>query len=40
VVVKGEKRPESTGTNLYVTEALIFKTGPKKNEGFTFSGND
>jgi hypothetical protein len=37
VVVKGEKRPESAGTNLYVTEALIFKTAPKKNEGFKFS---
>jgi hypothetical protein len=37
VVVKGEKRPESAGTNLYVTEALIFKTAPKKNEGFKFT---
>jgi hypothetical protein len=37
VVMKGEKRPESAGTNLYVTEALIFKTAPKKNEGFKFS---
>jgi hypothetical protein len=37
VVVKGEKRPESAGTNLYITEALIFKTAPKKNEAFKFS---
>jgi hypothetical protein len=37
VVVKGEKRPESTGTKIYVSEALIFKTAPKKNEGFKYS---
>jgi hypothetical protein len=37
IVVKGEKRTESAGTDLYVTEALIFKTAPKKNENFKFS---
>jgi hypothetical protein len=37
VEVLGEKRPESAGTSFYVTEALIFKTAPKKNEGFKFS---
>jgi len=37
VVVKGEKRAESAGTNLYVSEALIFKTAPKKNADFKFS---
>ena len=37
LVVKGEKRPESQGTRLYVSEALVFKTAPKKNEVFKFS---
>lgn len=37
VVVKGEKRPEAKGSRLYVTEALIFKTAPKKNEDFKFT---
>jgi hypothetical protein len=37
VVVRGDKRPESAGTNLYVTEALIFKTAPKENENFRFT---
>lgn len=37
LVVKGEKRPESAGTRVYITAATIFKTGPKKNENFRFS---
>jgi len=37
LVVKGEKRPESMGTKLYITEALVFRTAPKKDEGFKFS---
>lgn len=37
VVVKGEKRPESLGTRLYVTEALIFRTAPKKSDSYKFS---
>ena len=37
LVVRGEKRPESAGTKIYVSEALIFKTAPKKNEDFRFS---
>lgn len=37
VVVKGEKRPESLGTRLYVTEALIFRTAPKKSDSYNFS---
>jgi hypothetical protein len=37
LVVKGEKRPESAGTKIYVSEALIFKSAPKKNVGFRFS---
>jgi hypothetical protein len=37
LVLTGQKRPESEGTRLYVTEALIFKTAPKKNETFRYS---
>jgi hypothetical protein len=37
LVVKGEKRPESAGTRVYVTSARIFKTESKKNVDFKFS---
>jgi len=37
IIVKGEKRPESEGTNVYLTGAIIFKTAQKKNEFFKFS---
>ncbi len=37
IVVKGEKRPESQGTRLYVTEALIFNTASKNNDIYKFS---
>jgi len=37
IVVKGEKRPESTGTRVYLTSATIFKTEAKHNESFKFS---
>jgi len=37
LVVKGEKRPEATGTRVYITSATIFNTAPKKNESFKFS---
>jgi hypothetical protein len=37
LVVKGEKRPESAGTRVYITSATIFKTAPKKNESYKFS---
>jgi hypothetical protein len=37
VVVKGEKRPESSGTNVYITSAIIFKTALKKSDTFKFS---
>jgi hypothetical protein len=37
VVVKGEKRPESSGSGIYITSATIFKTAPKKNEAYKFS---
>jgi hypothetical protein len=37
IIVKGEKRPESAGTRVYITSATIFKTAPKKNESWKFS---
>lgn len=37
IVVKGEKRPESEGTRVYITSATIFKTAAKKSESFKFS---
>ena len=37
LIVKGEKRPESDGTNVYITEAVVFKTADKINENYKFS---
>jgi len=37
VVVKGEKRPESSGTRVYISSATIFKTAQKKSDNFKFS---
>ena len=37
IVVKGEKRPESEGTNVYIASATLFKTAPKKSEGYKYS---
>ncbi len=37
LMVKGEKRPESAGSRVYITSATIFKTASKKNEAFKFS---
>lgn len=37
LVVKGEKRPESAGTRVYITSAIIFRTEEKKNESYKFS---
>jgi len=37
VVVRGEKRPEATAANLYLSKAVVFKTADKKNENFKFS---
>jgi hypothetical protein len=37
VAVKGEKRPESEGSRVYITSATIFKTAMKKNEIYKFS---
>jgi hypothetical protein len=37
LVVKGDKRPEATGSRVYITQAFIFKTAPKKNDNYKFS---
>jgi len=37
LVVKGEKRPESEGTRVYITQAFIYKTAPKKSDTYKFS---
>jgi hypothetical protein len=37
LVVKGEKRAESLGTKVYLTQALIFRTEPKKSDFWKFS---
>ncbi len=37
LVVRGDKRPESAGTRVYITSATIFKTAPKTNESYKFS---
>jgi hypothetical protein len=37
IIVKGEKRPESAGTRVYIRSATIFRTGPKKSESYKFS---
>jgi len=37
VVVKGEKRPESEGTRVYITSATIFKTAKKKSDTYKYS---
>jgi ADP-ribosylglycohydrolase len=36
IVVKGEKRPESENTRVYLTNAVIFRTEPKKSAGMQF----
>ena len=37
LVVKGEKRAESEGTNVYISEAIVFKTADKISDGYKFS---
>jgi len=37
VVVKGEKCPEATGANIYLAQAIVFKTEKKKNDTYKFS---
>ncbi len=36
LVVKGAKRPESQGTNVYIRNAVVFKTADKINETYKF----
>jgi hypothetical protein len=37
LIVRGEKRPESSGSRVYITEARIFRTEKKKNDDYRFS---
>jgi hypothetical protein len=37
LLVKGEKRPESMGTNVYITQAVTYKTAAKKSNTHKFS---
>jgi len=37
LAVKEEKNPESLGTNVYISQAVIYKTGPKKSASYKFS---
>ena len=37
LVVKGEKRNESLGTNVYITQAIVYHTAPKKSDNYKFS---
>lgn len=37
VAVKGEKRPESAGANVYISELLVFKTADKISDNYQFS---
>ena len=37
LIVKGEKRTESSASNVYVSEAVVFKTADKINENYKFS---
>lgn len=39
LVVKREKKPESQGARIYITNAVIYKTVPKKSVSFKFSSN-
>lgn len=37
IVVKGEKRAESLGTNIYISEAVVFKTADKISDNYKYS---
>lgn len=37
VVVKGDKNRESLNSNIYITEAIVYKTGSKKSDTYKFS---
>jgi hypothetical protein len=39
IQAKGEHHPNSTSSNIYITEAVVFKTATKKNSLYTFPGN-
>jgi hypothetical protein len=37
LLVKGVKNPESLGTNIYISQAVIYKTAPKKSASYKFA---
>jgi hypothetical protein len=37
IVVKGEKRPEASGANVYLSKAVVFKTANKISDNYKFS---
>jgi len=37
IIVKGEKVPESAGTKIYLSQAIVFKTEKKKSDTYKFS---
>ena len=37
VIVKGEKNADSLGSNIYITEAIVYKTAPKKSDFYKYS---
>jgi hypothetical protein len=37
VVVKGEKNTQSSGTNIFISQAVIYKTGEKKCDTYKYS---
>lgn len=37
LALKEEKNPESLGTNVYISQAVIYKTAPKKSTSYKFS---
>ena len=37
IVVKGEKRAEAEGTNVYISEAVVYKTANKISDNYKFS---
>jgi hypothetical protein len=39
LVITGKKKPESSGTNVYLSKAIIYKTGKKKSEQYQFQFN-
>ena len=37
IVVTGDKRTEASGSNIYISDAVIFRTAPRKSENYRFS---